>query len=97
LEPPGKDALPAGYPSQWEGDVVLADGGTVHIRPIRPDDGPALLRFHSRLSEQSIYLRYFSPHPRLSPAEIEFLTHVDYVHRLAFIAVLGEEIVAVAR
>ena len=29
---------PPGYPSAWAIDAVLADGGTVHIRPIRPDD-----------------------------------------------------------
>jgi acetyl coenzyme A synthetase (ADP forming)-like protein len=90
------DAAP-NYPSQWESDVVLADGGTVSVRPIRPDDGDALLRLHSRLSPEAIYLRYFSPHPRLSEQELKFLTEVDYRTRMAFVAVLGEEIVAVAR
>jgi hypothetical protein len=55
---PDADPLPAGYPSHFEADVVLADGGTVLVRPIRPADGPALLRFHERLSPESIYLRY---------------------------------------
>ena len=32
------------YPAEWEADVVLADGGTIHLRPIRPDDDE-LLRF----------------------------------------------------
>ncbi len=94
---PEPDPLPPGYPSHFEADVVLADGGTVLIRPIRPADGPALARFHSRLSPESIYLRYFSPHPRLSDAEIAFLTGVDYRWRLALVAVLGDELVAVAR
>ena len=26
----------------WEADVVLSDGGTMHVRPIRPDDGERL-------------------------------------------------------
>ena len=90
------DAAPS-YPSRWESDVVLADGGTVSVRPIRPADADALLRLHSRLSPEAIYLRYLSPHPRLSPEEIKFLTEVDYRIRMAFVAVLGEEIVAVAR
>jgi acetyl coenzyme A synthetase (ADP forming)-like protein len=87
----------ADYPSHFEADVVLADGGTVLIRPIRPADGPALARFHGRLSPESIYLRYFSPHPHLSEAEIAFLTGVDYRWRMALVAILGDEIVAVAR
>src|SRR5437763_12302569 len=65
---------PPGYPLEFEADVVLSDGGTVLIRPIRPDDNAALARFHERLSPESVYLRYFSPHPHLSDAELEFLT-----------------------
>ena len=48
---------PPGYPPQFEADVVLTDGGTVLIRPIRPDDRDALARFHERLSPESVYLR----------------------------------------
>ena len=91
------DLDPPGYPAQFENDVVLADGGTVHVRPIRPQDGPALDRFHARLSERSVYFRYFSPHPRLSEQELTALTHVDYVTRMALVAVLGDEIIGVVR
>jgi len=88
---------PEGYPQQFEADVVLSDGGTVLIRPIRPDDREALARFHDRLSPESVYLRYFSPHPHLSDAELEYLTTIDYRLRMALVAVLGDDIVAVAR
>jgi acetyl coenzyme A synthetase (ADP forming)-like protein len=90
-------AVPDGYPRQFEADVVLSDGGTVLIRPIRPDDGEALARFHERLSPESVYLRYFSPHPHLSAAELEWLTTVDYRLRMALVAVLGDDIVGIAR
>ena len=90
-------AAPPGYPAQFEADVVLSDGGTVLIRPIRPDDQEALSRFHQGLSPESVYLRYFSPHPSLSDAELEFLTTVDYRWRMALVAVLGDDIVGVAR
>src|SRR5581483_5168000 len=88
---------PPGYPEQFEADVVLSDGGTVLIRPIRPDDRAALARFHERLSPQSVYLRYFSPHPHLSDAELEYLTTLDYRLRMALVAELGDEIIGVAR
>ena len=78
-------------------DVVLSDGGTVHVRAIEPTDGDRLLALHSRLSTESIYLRFFSPKPRLSPAEVERFTNVDHVGREALVALLGDEIVAVAR
>jgi hypothetical protein len=40
---------------------ILRDGTVCAVRPIRPGDASALQRFHSRLSERSIYLRFFDP------------------------------------
>ena len=85
------------YPAHWEADVVLADGGTAHIRPIRPDDADLLRAFYSRLSEQSIYFRFFGPRPRLTDREVHFFTHVDYDDRVALIATIGAEMVGVTR
>ena len=85
------------YPQRWEADVVLADGGTVHIRPVRPDDAERMVAFHGRQSAESIYYRYFSPRPRLSPREIERSVNVDYVGRMALVAVLGDDLVGTAR
>jgi hypothetical protein len=77
--------------------VVLADGGTVHVRSIRPDDRQRLVDFHRRQSPESIYLRYFTARPRLSDTEVEHLTTVDYVDRMAFVALRDEDLVGVAR
>ncbi len=85
------------YPPEWEADVVLSDGGTVHVRPILPEDGAALEAFHSRLSEQTIYYRFFGPDPRLMPRDLERFTHVDHHDRVALIALLGNDIVGVGR
>lgn len=89
--------LPPGYPQRWEADVLLADGATVHVRPIRPDDADRLVAFHNRQSPESIYLRFFSARPRLSAREVERFTNVDYVDRMAFVAVLGDDMIGVAR
>ncbi|MGB3056300.1 MAG: GNAT family N-acetyltransferase [Acidimicrobiales bacterium] len=86
-----------GYPSRWEADVVLADGGTMSVRPIRPDDAELILRFHDRQSPESIYFRFFSPRPRLSQRDLDRFTQVDYVDRMAFVGLLGDELVGVAR
>jgi acyl-CoA synthetase (NDP forming)/RimJ/RimL family protein N-acetyltransferase len=93
----GELPLPAAYPSEWDADVVLSDGGTVRIRPIRPDDGPRIVDFHALQSPESIYFRYFSPHPHLTDREVEHLTHVDYVDRMAFVALRDDVMVGVAR
>jgi acyl-CoA synthetase (NDP forming)/GNAT superfamily N-acetyltransferase len=93
---PEVTAEPA-YPKHWEADVVASDGGVVHVRPILPGDADALVAFHDKLSARTRYLRYFGPHPYLSPRELERFTVVDHRSRVALIAVLGDEIIAVGR
>ena len=83
--------------ARWEADVVLADGGTVHVRPIRADDGPRVTALHDRLSNESRYLRFFSPMPHLAPRLLDRFVNVDYVDRFALVALLGDEVIAVAR
>jgi len=82
---------------RWAQDVVLSDGSTVQVRPIAPDDGPALVAFHERQSRESVYFRYFSPRPRLSDTEVQHLTTVDGVDRMAFVAERDGELLGVAR
>ncbi len=85
------------YPAHWEADVVLRDGGTAHLRPIRPDDADRLRRFHSRLSDETIYFRFFSLLRELSDKDVTKYTNVDYVDRVALVATVGEEMIGVVR
>ncbi len=84
------------YPAEWEADVVLTDGGTVHVRPVRPVDADRLVAFHGRLSHQSIYYRFFSPRPRLSREDVTRFTTVDYDDRMALVALLGDDLIGIA-
>lgn len=47
------------YPTQYVEPFNLKDGTPVTIRPIRSEDETLLIHFHEKLSEQSVYLRYF--------------------------------------
>jgi RimJ/RimL family protein N-acetyltransferase len=85
------------YPSDLECDVTTLLGATVHVRPIRPDDAKRLVAFHQGLSSRSVYRRFFSVHPKLSDAEVARFTCVDYVDRLALVAEVDDQMVAVAR
>jgi len=90
-------ADPVAYPRELERDVV-SDGGTRYrLRAIRPSDGSRLVDFHHNLSHYSIYLRFFSLHSELSIQEVERFTHVDYVNRLALVAVVDDRLIAVGR
>lgn len=87
------------YPARRETDVVLRDGSTLHVRPVRPDDEPGLLAFYCGLSEEARVMRFFSP---LSDAALVQQVHrdaaVDYVHRVGLIGTHGprQQIVAEA-
>ena len=81
-------------PRHWEADVLLRDGRTAHIRPIRPDDAERLVDFYSRVSPESKYLRFFTPMPKLSKRDVERFTHVDHVKRVAFVMTLSDRIIA---
>ncbi|WDZ87600.1 GNAT family N-acetyltransferase [Micromonospora cathayae] len=78
-------------------DVLLSDGTTVQLRAIRPDDGPGIVAMHSRFSERTRYLRYFSPYPRIPERDLHRFTHVDHRDREAFVVLAGDRIVAVGR
>lgn len=81
-------------PAHWAADVLASDGGVVHLRPIAPHDADALVRFHEGLSERTRYLRYFGPTPTLPPREVVRMTTVDYRTRVALLAWLGDEVIA---
>jgi acyl-CoA synthetase (NDP forming)/GNAT superfamily N-acetyltransferase len=93
--PVDPDAPPP--PAHWEADVVAADGGTVHLRPITPDDAEGLNGLMERSSDQTRYYRFFGPMKRLSDRELHRFTHVDHDSRVAFVVLLGDQVIAVGR
>ncbi|MGH8823280.1 MAG: GNAT family N-acetyltransferase, partial [Jiangellaceae bacterium] len=86
----------APYPAHWEADVVLSDGATAHLRPIRPDDADRLVEFYGRVSDESKYFRFFAPYPTLSARDVEKFTQVDHVDRVALIMLIGDDMIAVS-
>jgi len=81
-------------PRHWEADVLLRDGQSAHIRPIRHEDGDLLVEFYDRVSDQSKYFRFFTAMPKLSPRDVVRFNQVDHVHRVAFVVSLKKRILA---
>jgi acetyltransferase len=77
------------YPQQYVGEWTMKDGTHVTIRPIRPEDEPLMIDFHSRLSDRSVYLRYFQPLKLTQRTAHERLTRIcfiDYDREMALVA-----------
>ncbi len=82
-------AIPATarYPSERQADVVLRDGATVHVRPVRADDGPAMRAFLESISPDSIWFRFFGT-PSLDWATT-WAVNVDYADRFGLVVESG--------
>jgi acetyltransferase len=88
--------------TRYERLMELKDGASVHVRRIRPDDEPLLHEAFARMSERSVYFRFFSPLKRLPEEVGRRLAHVDYDQRFALVATTHrpdgrEHILGVAR
>jgi len=67
----------------------LKGGTPVTIRPIRPEDEPAMIGFHEGLSERSVYLLYFSPlklQQRIAHTRLLRICFNDYDREIALVA-----------
>ena len=84
-------------PAHWEADIIAADGGTVHLRPICPEDADGLTGLMERSSDQTRYYRFFGPMKRLSDRDLHRFTHVDHDDRVAFVLLLGDQLIGVGR
>jgi acetate---CoA ligase (ADP-forming) len=75
------------YPADREADVVVRDGTTVHVRPVRPDDGPAVHAFLEAVSPESIGFRFFGT-PNINWATA-WAVDVDYADRFGLVVESG--------
>ncbi|HUG86628.1 MAG TPA: GNAT family N-acetyltransferase, partial [Euzebya sp.] len=77
-------------------DVVLKDGQTVRIRPIRSDDLDAMMAMWQRLSAETIRMRFFAPR-RMERDQMRHFVDVDYRDRFALVAEQHDRILGVGR
>ena len=83
------------YPAHFESDVVLRNGRTLRIRPVRPEDREEVLALFLGMSRESLYMRFFdtrTPDAALRDAP----TDVDYENDFGVVGELGGGIGAIA-
>jgi acetyltransferase len=88
------------YPSQYTWQAELRDGSTAVIRPIRPEDEPSIARFHTTLSDRTVYSRYFGflkLSDRIAHERLTRVCFVDYDREIALVAEQDGTILGVVR
>ncbi|MFM2043881.1 MAG: hypothetical protein RLY86_2457 [Pseudomonadota bacterium] len=78
------------YPKRLEHPVTLKDGRTFLIRPIRPEDEPAIHDMVAHTAMEDLRLRFFAPMKRLSHQMAARLTQIDYEREMALVAARRE-------
>lgn len=73
------------YPQELEQQVPWR-GGSIVLRPIRPEDAAQHQVFFNALDADDVRLRFFSAMRELPPAQLARLTQIDYDRAMAFIA-----------
>jgi acetyltransferase len=77
------------YPTHYVAPWTAPDGLAVTIRPIRPEDEPLIVRFHEKLSENTVYLRYFQSlklSQRIAHERLTRICFIDYNREMALVA-----------
>ncbi|MBM6596566.1 bifunctional acetate--CoA ligase family protein/GNAT family N-acetyltransferase [Microvirga pudoricolor] len=74
------------YPKEWERTFDLRDGRKAFVRPVRPEDEEAFLRFFQQITHEDLRLRFFAPVRDFNHAFLARLTQLDYSRAIAFVA-----------
>lgn len=84
------------YPVQYTWKALLKDKTPIVIRPVRPEDEPLIVEFHKKLSEDTIYRRYFFQHKltrRTSHERLRRTCFLDFDREVALAAAGSDPIV----
>lgn len=73
------------YPRELE-ETIEWNGGTLLLRPVRPEDGTAHLKFFAALTPDDVRYRMFVRIRELQPSQLARFTQIDYDREMAFIA-----------
>lgn len=66
------------YPSELERPLALPDGRAFVVRPVLPEDEPALKAMFGRLTADEVRLRFFAPKAELTHATAARMSQIDY-------------------
>ncbi len=85
------------YPQRFESSVTLREGETYAVRPIRPEDEPALRRFADEIDDRDLWHPFFAPLRARTHETAARLSQIDYDREMTLVAWDGNRIAGLAR
>ncbi len=73
------------YPQELEELIELEGGTKLLLRPIRPEDEPAMIEAFKHLSPESVELRFFRPLANPTHQMVAGFTQIDYDREMALV------------
>src|SRR6185437_7896224 len=85
------------YPQGLANEIRGADGSVFSVRPIRPEDEPALRQFAAEVDSADLWHPVFAPLRERSHQTAARLSQIDYDREMTMLAWEGERIAGLAR
>jgi acetyltransferase len=85
------------YPQELETAIGTADGQSYSVRPIKPEDEPALCRFAADVDTADLWHDFFTPLRDRTHETAARLSQIDYDREMTMLAWDGERVAGLAR
>ena len=85
------------YPAHLSRRIELPGGGSARLRPIRPEDAPKIEAMLARMTDEDRRMRFFAPIAKLTPAQLDRLTQIDYDREMALVCEGDDGLLGVVR
>jgi acetyltransferase len=84
------------YPQRFESTIRIGEA-TYAVRPIRPEDEPALRRFADEIDDRDLWHRFFVPLRARTHETAARLSQIDYDREMTLVAWDGERVAGLVR
>ncbi len=85
------------YPQRFETTVQARDGQSYAVRPIRPEDEPALRRFADAVDDRDLWHPFFAPLRARTHETAARLSQIDYDREMTLVAWEGDSVAGLVR
>ena len=85
------------YPQALESEIHTTDGQSFAVRPIKPEDEPALRRFADEVDTRDLWHAFFAPLRDRTHETAARLSQIDYDREMTLVAWDGDRVAALAR